>query len=281
MALYSRVKVWVSNEVLTASDLNAEFDNEITNAKATSVVGYSVDTSQMQTTADPYPAASVSLAGSVAEEITRLRYVIKQITGESQWYVDPTRTLATGALAVAAADIAANAVTTAKILDDNVTADKLADGCIDAAAKLASNVVTTAKINAAAVTAPKLATLNRVLSTTSGGFTRTANTYAGVVACAITVVARPVRIYFVPDGTDIGYFDVGSGGTGMTLRITRDAADIGRVKLSAVGAHAPSVFSLIDDPGAGSYTYTCYMLSNDNTTLMGFYFIKMVVEEIA
>jgi len=48
-------------------------------------------------------------------------------------------------------------IATAKIADDAVTADKLADGCIDAAAKLAADVVITAKILDANVTLAKLA----------------------------------------------------------------------------------------------------------------------------
>ena len=34
---YSRVKVWSSGEILTAADLNAEFNNEINNAIPSSI----------------------------------------------------------------------------------------------------------------------------------------------------------------------------------------------------------------------------------------------------
>ena len=56
---------------------------------------------------------------------------------------------------IQAADIASDAVTTAKILDANVTTAKLADSAVTTA-KVNDSAVTTAKINNAAVTAAKL-----------------------------------------------------------------------------------------------------------------------------
>ena len=42
-----------------------------------------------RTTSDPYPAASLSKATTLQEEIQQLRYLIAQITGETYWYIDP------------------------------------------------------------------------------------------------------------------------------------------------------------------------------------------------
>jgi hypothetical protein len=73
----------------------------------------------------------------------------------------PTATVST----IVAADIAADSITTVKILDANVTNAKIASG-VDAAKlttgtlpadRIASGAITTAKINAAAITADKLA----------------------------------------------------------------------------------------------------------------------------
>jgi hypothetical protein len=93
-AQFNRVKTWSTGETLTASDLNAEFDNILTNLTPAGIDDESANTTAMQATTDPYPAASESLATTLQGEIQRLRYVIKQITGEAQWYIDPDTDLA-------------------------------------------------------------------------------------------------------------------------------------------------------------------------------------------
>lgn len=98
MAVFSRIKTWVSNEVLTASDLNAEINNLLNNTIPASIEDYSVDVSTMQTTADPGGLSTESLATTLAGELTRLRYAIKRIAGSSQWYVAPVSTLGTAGI---------------------------------------------------------------------------------------------------------------------------------------------------------------------------------------
>ena len=92
--LYSKVKTVVDGETITAADRNAEHDNHITNAIPTMHDDYSANATEMQVTTDPYPGAVESLATALAGELARLRYLIKQITGEAQWYIDPDTTLA-------------------------------------------------------------------------------------------------------------------------------------------------------------------------------------------
>lgn len=89
MGLLSRIKTWASGETLTASDLNAEFDNILNNLDPDSVEDASTDATAMQATADPYPGGAASLATSLRGELQRIRYILKQLTGESQWYIDP------------------------------------------------------------------------------------------------------------------------------------------------------------------------------------------------
>lgn len=91
---FSRVKTWATGETLTASDLNAEFDNIITNATPAGIDDASADATAMQATTDPYPAGVASLATSLLGEIQRIRYVLAQITGETYWYQDPDTTIA-------------------------------------------------------------------------------------------------------------------------------------------------------------------------------------------
>lgn len=89
-ANFSRIKNWVA-EVLTYGDLNAEFNNILNNFDPDGIDDASANATAMQATADPYPGdpPAVSLATSLRGEIQRLRYVIKQLTGEAQWYIDP------------------------------------------------------------------------------------------------------------------------------------------------------------------------------------------------
>jgi len=88
-ATFSRVKTWSTGQTLTASDLNAEFDNILNNLTPAGVDDQSSNAAAMQATADPYPGGSESLATSLTGEIQRLRYMIQQITGMTYWYQDP------------------------------------------------------------------------------------------------------------------------------------------------------------------------------------------------
>lgn len=75
--------------VLTATIYNGDHQNHVDNHITTMIDDYSSNTTQMQSTADPYPASAESLATTLAGEIERLRYVIAQITGKTYWYQDP------------------------------------------------------------------------------------------------------------------------------------------------------------------------------------------------
>ena len=111
MAVFTRVKTWVSNEVLTASDLNGEFNNLLNNTIPASIEDYSADVSTMQTTTDPGGVGTESLATTLAGELTRIRYKLKQIIGGAQWYSTPDFDL-TGTLGTS--NIADGAITPAK-----------------------------------------------------------------------------------------------------------------------------------------------------------------------
>ena len=88
-ATFGRVKNWSSGEVLTHTDLNAEFDNILNNLDPDGVDDASAAAGNMQATTDPYPGGSASLATCLTGELQRLRYVIKQVTGKTYWYQDP------------------------------------------------------------------------------------------------------------------------------------------------------------------------------------------------
>lgn len=93
-ATFSRVKNWINGEVLTASDLNAEFDNILNNLTPAGVDDYSGSNTDMRAVTDPYPVLSESLATSLQGEIERLRYQILQLkmaiasSSNTYWYQD-------------------------------------------------------------------------------------------------------------------------------------------------------------------------------------------------
>lgn len=93
MPLFSRVKVWTTKEILTYSDLNAEFDNIINNMAAATNVGYSATVAQMRTQTNPGGVGSESLAASISGELERIRFAISRIIGKTYWYEAPTRSL--------------------------------------------------------------------------------------------------------------------------------------------------------------------------------------------
>ncbi len=93
-ALFSRVKTWSSTEDVTYSDLNAEFDNILQFFQPQYMDSYSANVSQMQSSVDPGEVGTESLATSTAGELQRLRHIITEITGKSQWYESPISSLA-------------------------------------------------------------------------------------------------------------------------------------------------------------------------------------------
>ncbi len=92
---YSLVKTAVTGDLLAASDYNTEHQNHINNNIPTSIDDSSSNVAAMQTTVDPYPAGVASLATDLAGELHRIRYMLTQITGKTDWYNDPDTSLAT------------------------------------------------------------------------------------------------------------------------------------------------------------------------------------------
>jgi hypothetical protein len=78
---------WVTGDSLSASDLTTSFTTiGVTNMTPSCMDDYSLDATQMQATTDPYPAGVISQATSLAGELERIRYVIKNVLGFTQWY---------------------------------------------------------------------------------------------------------------------------------------------------------------------------------------------------
>jgi hypothetical protein len=79
--------------VLTAAIYNNDHQNHIVNQNPQMTGGYSDTLVQMQLMMDPGGLGAESLATSLAGEIERIRYQIRAITGETQWYMPPSQSL--------------------------------------------------------------------------------------------------------------------------------------------------------------------------------------------
>lgn len=85
-ALYSHT-TRATGTTLTAAIYNADHENHITNGIPGQLDDYSANAAQMQSTADPGESGSESLATSLAGELERIRFILKEMGGNrTQWY---------------------------------------------------------------------------------------------------------------------------------------------------------------------------------------------------
>lgn len=92
-ATWSFSTTFVAGNVLTAAQLNTLQSDVTTNFTPAGMDDESANTAAMQATADPYPASSESLPTDLTGELQRIRFLLKQISGEAQWYIDPDNSL--------------------------------------------------------------------------------------------------------------------------------------------------------------------------------------------
>lgn len=84
-ALYSHT-TRATGTVLTATIYNGDHQNHIDNGVPGQLDDYSNTVGQMQTATNPGGIGSESLATSLAGELERVRYVLKQLRNGDQWY---------------------------------------------------------------------------------------------------------------------------------------------------------------------------------------------------
>ena len=87
-ALYS-ITTRAAGSVLTAAIYNADHQNHVNNGDTTQLGGYSSSVAQMQTQNDPGQVGSESLSSSIADELSRLRFKIAALQGQTYWYPTP------------------------------------------------------------------------------------------------------------------------------------------------------------------------------------------------
>jgi hypothetical protein len=261
MAVFTRVKTWVSNEVLTASDLNGEFNNILNNMDPDGIEDYSNDVSQMQSTADPGGLGTESLASTLAGEIQRLRFAIKRIAAATQWYVAPISNLGTGGIVTAS---------------------------------LADEAVTTAKIDDGAVTKPKLAALGQQISASCGTFTTTSASFVDVtnLSVSITTTGRPVYFGLIYGGSNSQFLIraiSSESDISGNIAVLRDATTVFSGEIGVSGGSSNnlkirspvSVINGVDVVAAGTYTYKVRVARIGGiTTEVGLNEAKLVVYEL-
>jgi hypothetical protein len=138
-------------------------------------------------------------------------------------------------------------------------------------AQLADNAVTTAKIGANAVTQAKRAALGQQVSSSSGSFSTTSTSLIDItnLSVTITTTGRPVYICLVPSLTAASRVAANRSTTALVaqaeITFVRDATtvfvcdmSIDASSLSSTSAYLSmptSMFSQIDTPAAGTYVY--------------------------
>lgn len=86
---------------LTAAIYNADHQNHVDNEIPTMMDDYSLSSGQMQTNTDPGEVGTESLATSLAGELERMRFAIKEIKGTAQWYETAGASLSPAIVAIA------------------------------------------------------------------------------------------------------------------------------------------------------------------------------------
>jgi hypothetical protein len=87
-ALYS-ITTRASGTILTAAIYNADHQNHVNFGDAAHLGGFSANASQMQQAVNPGDVGSESLALSISDELTRVRYIIAKMRGTDFWYRSP------------------------------------------------------------------------------------------------------------------------------------------------------------------------------------------------
>lgn len=79
---------------VSESEYNLDHQNHIDNGIPSILDDYSANVAEMQATADPGEVGTESLSTSLAGELERLRHLIKEITGKTEWYESPANSIA-------------------------------------------------------------------------------------------------------------------------------------------------------------------------------------------
>ncbi len=227
--LYTLLRTYVDGQVLGASDYVGDHQQHITNQNPQSTGSYSTDPSQMAIVTDTGDTGTPSLAGSLAGELERLRFAIKQIKETISASVMPawfTKSY------------------TVVVPDHTITTVKLQDGATQVQYIRASNN-----------NATQVSIFSTVLLTQAITLTRTRVRILGVIHARC-------QSFGGLNGVANFTINIKRGGTIVGQAIGVAAAD------GTAGTN-PVMYmvEIVDNPGPGTYTYTLEANNNgDNTS---------------
>lgn len=284
-AVCSRVKNFTNGSILTASDLNTEFNTifDCNNA---------ITTDQLSPALSVPPnklAPSIAGDGIVRDSGTGVIAVNPdditiQVAGDVVLIKDSgVSTVKLADLAVTTAKINDSAVTTAKINDAAVTTAKIADDAVTND-KVADNAVNTAQLVNGAVTQAKMGAANYVESLPIASFSLVSTgSWTTVTNLNVTITStggRPIVLQLMGTGTDhISYGYVQAGGGVGRISLLRDGSE--RIGSMAIDKTYPSTaFTWIDRPASGSRTYTVQVYKSGSGDAIFFGSTKLVAYEL-
>jgi len=170
----------------------------------------------------------------------------------------------------------------------------VASGAISAT-ELASNAVTTAKILDANVTRAKLESVGQQVSSSCGTFTRTSGAFADVtnLSVSLTTTGRPVRVELQAVATGTANIYVGSSGGAITsaraqIALLRNGSNICIFTVGGGGASSSDLkfysavngFGYLDLPAAGTYTYKVQAAIVDSNNQVNIENVVLVAYEL-
>lgn len=202
-ATFSRLKNWTT-EVLSHADLNAEIDNILNNLGPQGVGGYSATAAQMKITTAPGSTNSESLATSLAGELERIRYVLKDMKGANatNWY-DSANTTLTDLLTATGGSLATNRLASGPVSANSGASRFLIPAGTSANLTVSATSPLVYYINSVQYSITAALTLSS-LSTSAGG----SNDTAGVADA--TLSAQDYTQWLGEDGSVINMSAVGS-----------------------------------------------------------------------
>lgn len=236
-ATVSRITTFSDGSILTASQLNAEFDNVVDNMNA---------------------LTNDNISTSAAISPSKISSAIK---GSGL-----TRNASTGALSVTVDGTSIQISSDTLIVKDaGITGAKLSPAIVDdSSIELNSNIlqvkddgITTDKILDANVTREKMESVGQQISGSSGVFNITNTSFVDVtnLSVSLTTNGRPVMLLIVPAAAAANCNVYTNTSSSISFRALRDATDLGQFFYEVSPGSQGCSMIWFDTPAAGTYTY--------------------------
>lgn len=258
--MINRITTWVLNQILTAANLNAEFNNIVNGMIPANIDDASADVASMQQSVSPGAAGTESLSTNLLGELQRIRFVINRIIGGPQWYATPLRTF-DAALDAQTADFSNGSVSSAKQADMNYEISSIADNIVITGDTFAD--VTNLEVT---ITTSGRPVWLGLINESNLGF------YTGYINVTTPAVALECQMQFIRDADVLVKYD-----------ILVDQHSYGGFR-PALGKSSPiSAYKIIDEPVAGTYTYKVQARATDLVNFastMTFYGTKLLAIEL-